>query len=78
MFICIGDMCVDGFMLLFVLEVGGWLVCWCYCGEDIFFWFEIVDWLNLVKVCGGNLLLFFFIGWYFVDGEVGCWCDVCG
>lgn len=56
-------------------EFGGRLLSWDIGSESVIYWPERADWSQLVRVRGGNPLLFPFLGRHRVDGRLGEWRD---
>jgi galactose mutarotase-like enzyme len=54
---------------------GGRILTWRREGREVIHWPEDADWQNLLKVRGGNPLLFPFLGRHFLDGKKEEWRD---
>jgi len=59
-------------------EHGARILRWEHAGREIITWPEKADWGQILKVRGGNPVLFPFIARHFVDGKIGFWQDAQG
>jgi len=57
---------------------GARVLCWERQGREIITWPENADWSQILKVRGGNPVLFPFIARHFVDGKNELWRDAAG
>jgi len=59
-------------------EHGARILRWEHEGREIITWPKNADWSQILKVRGGNPVLFPFIARHFVDGKIGFWKDNLG
>jgi galactose mutarotase-like enzyme len=56
-------------------EHGARILSWDYEGRPVIAWPEDADWGNILKVRGGDPILFPFVARHFVDGKIDFWRD---
>jgi galactose mutarotase-like enzyme len=57
---------------------GARILRWEKAGREIILWPETADWSKILKVRGGDPVLFPFVARHFVDGKNGLWRDIAG